>query len=331
MTPVKNKVVICGVAKDIADRIPYSLKIIEQIGTLFSDYKVLIYENDSSDNTANIIWDWSQTDKSRINFLAGHIDYTLLSDVIVNRGETGELFKPEAIARARNIIMDHVERPYFEDCEYVVWMDLDFKLEPNYDGIREVLQSDREWDGVFAYGMDREGNHWDWYPFRDGQVPLGSELIGQDWWYLPRKGWKLDQAGEWYPVYSGFGGCAIYRRESIKGCRYSGLVTEDLSRFYRTLISEMPHNKIIQRYAERSGDYYVNLDKVPSGNSPPIDYYKDPKLAFRIPNSPLAWRMSSFAYRYPSVCEHVPFHASMSVKGHGKFFINPRMVFTYGG
>lgn len=44
---------------------------------------------------------------------------------------------------------------------------------------------------------------------------------------------------------------------------------------------------------------------------------------------PLVWRMSSLVYQYPSVCEHVPFHASMIAHGHGKLFINPRLVLKY--
>jgi hypothetical protein len=48
-------------------------------------------------------------------------------------------------------------------------------------------------------------------------------------------------------------------------------------------------------------------------------------------SNPLIWKMSSFVYQYPSVCEHVTFHSSMIVRGHGKIFINPKMIFNYGG
>jgi hypothetical protein len=58
----------------------------------------------------------------------------------------------------------------------------------------------------------------------------------------------------------------------------------------------------------------------------------DPNTGVLLHTNPdrLVWRLSSHACQYPPVCEHVPFHASMIIRGHDKLFINPRMIFTYG-
>jgi hypothetical protein len=73
----------------------------------------------------------------------------------------------------------------------------------------------------------------------------------------------------------------------------------------------------------------VTMD-LPISNLPPI---QDPKVGvycFR-GDRVLVWRMNSFVYQYPSVCEHATFPASMIVRGHGKLFVNPRLIFRYGG
>ena len=55
-----QKVIICGVCKDVAERVPYSIKIMEKIGALFADYCIIVYENNSSDATSTIIKEWAE-------------------------------------------------------------------------------------------------------------------------------------------------------------------------------------------------------------------------------------------------------------------------------
>ena len=218
----------------------------------------------------------------------------------------------------------------FKDYTYVIWLDMDFKIAPNLEGIYELFKGTRDWDAVFAYGIDPPGTYWDWYAFRDKAEPLGSETLGNTWWYLP-KTFKLNKHDSWYPVYSAFGGCGIYKKSSIEGCRYSAVVTKDLEDLTKKILVETdPSNKSIQIYYDllKKTSTFVNLFEAKTG----LDPITDPAVGIFLSqdqNAPV-FRMSSFVYQYPSVCEHVTFHASMIMRGHGKLFINPRIVFHYG-
>jgi len=328
---IPQKVVICGVCKDVAVRVPHSMKIMEKIGDLFADYRIVVYENNSSDNTPQILKQWMQENK-KVFAMSEVLSGLDLKKAVVNRLKDQRLFPSEAIARARNIVLDKVMSETYRDFLYVIWMDMDFKIEPVYEGFKEVFASQKTWDAVFSFGICPDNIYWDWYAFRDHQIPIGSELLGNDWWYLPKR-LKLDVHSDWYPVYSAFGGCGIYKKSALQGCRYSGIITEDLGKLYQMLMdSKESEHQLVKQYRQNVKKIvtYVCVD-VPNSETPDIE---DSNVGIRLTSlreTDLVWRMSSFVYKYPSVCEHVSLHASMIMRGHDKLFINPRLIFYYGG
>ena len=47
----QSRTVICGLARNIATHLPGTMARIERLGSMFADYRVLVYENDSTDAT----------------------------------------------------------------------------------------------------------------------------------------------------------------------------------------------------------------------------------------------------------------------------------------
>lgn len=327
---IPHKVLICGVCKGVAERVPYSMKIMETIGALFSDYRIIVYENNSSDSTPEILKTWAHNNR-KVRVLSERISNDALARSCINRMEDGAFYRAEVIAQARNKVLERLFTEDYEAFAYVIWMDMDFVLEPAYDGIVETFESEQEWDAVFAYGIDPPGTYWDWYAFRDDVCPLGSELLGNDWWYLPKNKRLLSATDEWYPVISAFGGCGIYKKEALKGCRYSGVVTADLARLNEKIILQNESHPIVQKYKE--GLQRVSIFRTLNNPTRDLPRIIDPHVGIRIPHlsDSLVWRMSSFVYQYPSVCEHVTVHATMILNGFDKLFVNPRFIFRYGG
>lgn len=321
---IPQKVVLCGVCKDVALRIPFSMKIMEKIGSFFSDYRIIVYENNSSDTTGYLIQEWAKNN-NKVHAISERVTKEELEKTIINRLENGDFFRPECIARARNIVLEKALSPEYEGYDYIIWMDMDFKTEPDYQAIDEIFASAREWDAVFAYGVDPRPIFWDWYALRDQECPLGSELLGNDWWYLPKE-LNLTVQDDWYPVYSAFGGCGIYKKIALKNCRYSALVTSDLAEHYKTIIANYPDHPIVQKYLLSIKNLLITTLNTASKKN------LNSKAGIVIPHiSEIVWRLSSFVYKYPSVCEHVTLHASMIRNGYDKLFINPRFIFRYGG
>lgn len=328
MAPLPYKVLVCGVCKNIGREIKHSIRIMEKIGELFEDYRIIIYENNSTDHTDHLLCK-HQVLNPKIFALCEHMSTSTLNALTVNRLSNGDYFKTELIAYARNKVLDIAFSPTYEQYSHIIWMDMDFILEPNYAGIEEVFTSDKEWDAVFAYGVDPYYKYWDWYAFRDHRCPIGPELLDMYWWKLPKQ-LILDQKNDWYPVYSAFGGCGIYKKSSIENCYYSGLVTSDLALFTQKIIEEYKNSNIhVQKYIHDKNNTkkYVTI----ADCSPKLPAITDPHTGIRIhTDCDIVWKMNSFTNRYPVACEHVPFHASMILNGHNKLFINPRLVFHYG-
>ena len=275
---IPAKVLFLGTARDCGRRIGASIKIAEKIGAMFEDCKFILYENDSKDNTRKILKQWAKRRPADVHFRYSTGDEKKVSWV---NFQNGKPFRPEQISHARNIILEKAMSPEFDSYDYVLVMDFDFVLEPDYGAIRACF--DREdWDGVFANGIAPDGRYWDWFALRDVQFPLGTETMGDAWYALKRPYHFLTPEDSWYPVYSAFGGFGIYRREALAGCRYSAVITPEIGALNASL-----------------GARGTALHQ---GIGPE-----------------------------PSLCEHVGLHAVMRSFGRHRLFINPAMIFRYGG
>lgn len=308
---IDKKVLICGVCRDVESRLPYSILIAEEIGSLFQDYRVVLYENNSKDKTTDIMDNWTSRNP-KVNVRHGDL---LSNSVIINRLENGDPYRPELIAIARNIVLLSTTYSKYDDYSHVIWMDFDFKLDPTYDGFFDIFKNDH-WDAQFAYGVDPVGNYWDWYAHRCNKHPYGPEFIGHSEYYRKKENLVLTKNDDLYSVFSAFGGCGVYNRDAITGIFYSAIVNSDLALLYKELMLYHPRTRKA-----------ANID---------IDIRNVNKLTFedsiRVKEAPeINWRCSSFVYNYPSVCEHVTFHASMIKAGYDRLFINPKLKFTYGG
>ena len=56
----KQKVVICGLARDIAKNIDRLKVVLERLGSYFLQYKIIIVENDSNDESRPMLLEWSK-------------------------------------------------------------------------------------------------------------------------------------------------------------------------------------------------------------------------------------------------------------------------------
>jgi hypothetical protein len=105
--------VITGCARNISAKIIESLYIISNICNIFSDYAVIIVENDSTDTTPHILNNWArkQADKRHI------IQLGKLDNMIP--------FRTDRLAFVRNYIMDMIHNhPVFSTFDYIINIDL---------------------------------------------------------------------------------------------------------------------------------------------------------------------------------------------------------------
>lgn len=290
-----EKVLICGVCKNIGPAVFNTIKNIELLGNQFADYSVIIYENNSSDKTSFVLSQWAKINK-KVTFISEKIPAHKLAPTRI-----------ENISNARNIVLSLARDPKFFEYKYLIWADLDFEKPWPINEIVKTIESPVEWDCVSANGI-RNRSYYDRYAFRNETYPFGPELLGDDYfWPELWKSWfSISDADNWIPVFSAFGGLAIYKTQSILNFYYSAHPTEDLKNYYQQILHSISlTNSHLQRYLSLMNMNINDLSHVP------IEFQLDDQN-----NSGVC-------------CEHLPIHASMALHGYGKFYINPKMIMHY--
>lgn len=323
-TVIQEKVLICGVGRNVEQAVPNTIASAEKLGSQFLDYRVIIYENNSKDKTKELFQKWAQ-DNPRVIFSCEHVRQKALASQLSMK----KVSRTEAIARARNKVLDIAMRDTYSDFKYVVWVDIDFLTPWDVSNIVDtILHPEQEWDAVLANGA------YDLFALRTPMFPIGFELIGMYYWdHLDeiRSRFNLDKEGPWVPVYSAFGGVGIYKRDAIKSCRYSGVVTKDLEHMMLLWLKDAETKEEICFMQE-----YQRLLKTTEIMDLKDSYFAKRKshpaevIGLRLHNEyglgKIVWFSCTRHFTLPSTCEHIPFHASMARKGHGKIFINPRLI-----
>ena len=323
---IPAKVALCGICKNVEKALPYSTKSLELLGEYFQDYHIFVYENNSKDKTPKILKKWAQ-DNPKIYLKSEKINkYTLFRECINVNVQNHKSSREEQIARARNIILSEVMKPQYDDYSYVIWLDMDFEHFLPFEAIVEAISSKRSWDALFANGTGPCGSYYDAYALRDTIEPLGPEMR-KDWWGNRSGIGKIKDTDDWIRVYSAFGGLGIYKRETLRGCRYSGIVTPDLDFLMKKIIdSHLDHPRVLEYYTSLE-----SLDNIQILNTPQpgLPYFIQRNWGFKISaDSEIIWRMGDITLQYPVVCEHVPLHATMTKNGHDKFYIVPKIRLT---
>jgi hypothetical protein len=209
-TPMTRKALICGVCKNVGFAVDNTIRNIEKLGKKFDDYAVIIYENNSSDNTVDLFSKWAKENP--------HVVF--ISEIL---SEPPHVSREEKIARARNIVLELARDSKYNDFEHLIMVDLDFITPWPIREIVETTKMPGQWDCITANGLFSNGSlYWDRYAFRNESFPLGPEVIGQFFWdrLFAHNNWFQITQKDLLPVYSAFGGLGIYKRESIINFSY---------------------------------------------------------------------------------------------------------------
>jgi hypothetical protein len=220
-----QRVVIAGLARNIADILPATRARIERLAENFSDHRILIYENDSTDSTAADLSRWAEED-SRMHLLSESLGHP------VNRPERC-LKRAERMARYRQNCQDEILNRW-SDFDQVILIDTDLVGGWSYDGIAHSYGYNT-WDFVGSCGIiyKRLGlslnhpAHYDAWAYREDAnfTPLSARYINR---------LKFRRGDPMLPLYSCFGGLGLYNMPAYQSGRYDGDDIEHVG-FHRTM------------------------------------------------------------------------------------------------
>lgn len=216
------------------------VKELEELGKLFKSFAFVFAENDSSDGT-----------KEYLNKLAREANYS-----VVRAGEDFRLKKRPShgfLAKMRNFYLREIYSTQYGDYDYVLMYDADFE---HVVSRKELADSfDRAgWDVIASLG-ERNGRLYDAFAFRNKQfnTPYVPELYGGDFnkychFNLYQEGGPMVafEDGPLIPVYSGFGGLAIYNKNFLQGL------------FYNETSEDCEHVSLHEKIRKRGGKIFMN-------------------------------------------------------------------------
>lgn len=152
-TAKNKKIVICGLCRNIGyKKIKRMMEKIYNITKYFKEYKIVLFENDSTDNTRDIIKYYCSIDKNiklldccsknncdcKLSFKTSYSSGVLSKNRIKN------------MAWCRNQYLNYVKKNY-QNYDYLMVVDMDLNGNVSSSGFFHSLGYD-EWDAIFING-----------------------------------------------------------------------------------------------------------------------------------------------------------------------------------
>ncbi len=222
-------VVIAGLARNIADNFEKIKERIEETGSFFKEYVVLIFENDSDDQTRELLKQWA-TQNSRVKLIEvpGTHDGKLNLPYMRSYGLTSPK-RVEKMAYFRNLYLKEVQTQY-QHFDYMLVVDTNLKGPWNNEGLAHTIAHD-DWDAVASLGLLNQFGTagtklimYDVLAYVSYKETFKLNIDESDIQEMnTRYNKQLKGIAKGDPmtrVRSAFGGMAIYKIPSLKGCSY---------------------------------------------------------------------------------------------------------------
>ena len=220
-------IIFTGLVHNLEDILPVSLARLKFIGSCFARYKIIIYENNSTDDSVNILKNDPSIELLSENFeeRKGALTYG-----------ARDIQRIEYMSQYRNKALNIIKQKYEtdDDYKYVCIYDMDVTGGISLHGIAHSF-SMTDWDMVSAFGVNTSTNlYYDTFafesingerrldPFRASSTPILSKKEFT-------KIITTTNENHMIKVNSSFGGCAIYRKECIMNIEYNGTDCEHIS------------------------------------------------------------------------------------------------------
>lgn len=234
MNRVSNKtIVFVGMCRNVEKVINKNLNMFEELGKYFKDYRIVLFENDSTDTTRQII---NNRKNNKIILLEccdmGNCGCNLGTINLYEYGATSKK-RMEKMALFRNRYLNYIKKNLWH-FDYCLMLDMDMEGTFNFDGFFLNFDLD-EWDMICINGyMMMVGTF--------GNMSLTYDSLayaknGKDMEYCKnnslgmmdlqknyvKMNYLIHKSKEYMiPIKSGFNGSAIYKMKSLINSSYNG-------------------------------------------------------------------------------------------------------------
>lgn len=226
---ISSKTIIFGILmRNVSFNFEALKKRLEGLGQYFLDYRVIVFENDSTDCTRELITQWQGQNKKIILLDCCHYDACNCRLSIKNLHHFGmrSAKRTEKMRLYRQEILNHVHA-HFQNFDYYCILDSDIPGGLYLPGFLSTFSGDMDWDAVFARGLttlpfSTKLYLYDGYAFISGDHDFEYSTGNYDELHVQNK--HLDTKNiidaDWIRSKSGFNGMAIFKIPSLYACNY---------------------------------------------------------------------------------------------------------------
>jgi hypothetical protein len=180
---MKNtKIIFCGLCINIENNVSKLKDRFEHLGSYFNDYRVVIFENDSKDNTRNLIKDICKKNKKfdliecydakdcKYNTIQAK-DHGIFSNT-----------RMQKMVKYRNKLLNHIKLHYRE-YDVICMVDLDISGPIDINGVAHSFSLYDKWDAVSAYGINGitltagQRFYYDLIAYKDYKYDINTNLL----------------------------------------------------------------------------------------------------------------------------------------------------------
>lgn len=222
---MNKKIIITGTTKNSETYIQNRIDKLHTIGQYFTEYYILLYENDSQDNTCKIL---NKNKNNNFGFIS--------EQNIIERIQHKHLNRVQILCYARNQLLNHVKK-YYSHYDLLIMIDLDNVLEEfKPKTILNAFNYGDEWSGLTANCI---GKYYDIWALRINKSIWNDNVHGKLWtsplehdcWFQIKNNIPCKQLIREYQTIipttmpliqttSSFGGLGIYKINAILNAQY---------------------------------------------------------------------------------------------------------------
>jgi hypothetical protein len=224
-----SSVTICSIVRDCNKNLRKNIPVIEMIRDCFKTSNVIVFENDSSDGTKNTLSKWKREYQNVNIYCENYRQQTIPKETSNGVNRYYSEYRMIKMTKYRNKYLSLLNAKSSFKADFVIVVDLDIgKI--NINGIAHSFGLSDQWDVVCSNGYFYDAlfrkKYYDSYPL----VELGNEDNNQTEKTIAnnRVIWSFIKPGmPLIPVYSAYGGLAIYHFDVIKNRKYSVIKNND--------------------------------------------------------------------------------------------------------
>lgn len=219
------KCLVAGTGRDISKSWFIASKSLQRIFDSLDDYHCVLVESNSSDNSLELLQDWSSIDSERRK--------------VFSLGNLEEPVRTKRISKCRNFYLDYFRNNHLFDLfDYLLVVDIDniLQIESNFkQQLQSCFQTSLEWDAIAS---NRKMIYYDIWALRSQELGCTFDCWEMAAKYNNKYKFGIYQTGtqkyvtafmkfipknsKWILCESAFGGMALYKTASIKTKQYNG-------------------------------------------------------------------------------------------------------------